>query len=96
MTKKGRKQPQVVVIGAGISGLTVAAYLARAGHAVTVFEQFQDTGGVLATFGIPALGWAETRVSATQLISTRPPLVLYNGTVPHRGTLLSELADWPL
>jgi phytoene dehydrogenase-like protein len=57
VTKKGRKRPQVVVIGAGISGLTAAAYLARAGHAVTVFEQFQDTGGVTATIRQDGFGW---------------------------------------
>ena len=57
MTKKGRKQPQVVVIGAGISGLTVAAYLARAGYAVTVFEQFPDIGGVTATIRQGGFGW---------------------------------------
>ncbi|MCJ7548873.1 MAG: NAD(P)/FAD-dependent oxidoreductase, partial [Anaerolineae bacterium] len=57
MTKKGRRQPRVVVIGAGISGLTVAAYLARAGYAVTVFEQFHDIGGVTATIEQDGYAW---------------------------------------
>jgi prolycopene isomerase len=55
--KKDQKQPQVVVIGAGISGLTVAAYLARSGYAVTVFEQFRDIGGVTATIEQDGYGW---------------------------------------
>ncbi len=45
------------MIGAGISGLTVAAYLARAGYAVTVFEQFPDIGGVTATIRQDGFGW---------------------------------------
>ena len=43
---------KVAVVGSGPSGLTVAADLARMGHAVTVFEAFHDTGGVLI-YGIP-------------------------------------------
>ena len=50
-----RTQPsgrRVAVIGAGPAGLTAAADLAKAGHAVTIFEALHDTGGVL-TYGIP-------------------------------------------
>ncbi len=43
---------KVAVIGAGPAGLTAAADLAKAGHAVTIFESLHDTGGVL-TYGIP-------------------------------------------
>jgi glutamate synthase (NADPH/NADH) small chain len=58
--KKGVTPPQhaeptgktVAVIGAGPAGLTAAADLAKAGHAVTIFESLHDTGGVL-TYGIP-------------------------------------------
>ena len=45
----GRK---VAVIGAGPSGLTVAAELARLGHEVTIFESLHVAGGVLM-YGIP-------------------------------------------
>ncbi len=41
---------QVVVIGAGIGGLTAAALLARQGYQVTVFEQAQELGGCASTF----------------------------------------------
>ena len=33
---------KITVIGSGMSGLTAAAYLAQAGHQVTVYEQFPD------------------------------------------------------
>jgi len=43
---------KVAVIGAGPAGLTVAADLARLGHAVTLFEALHAPGGVLV-YGIP-------------------------------------------
>jgi phytoene dehydrogenase-like protein len=36
---------KAAVIGSGISGLVSAAYLARAGHDVTVYEQWPHAGG---------------------------------------------------
>ncbi len=41
---------RVVIIGAGIGGLTTAAVLARAGLEVTVLEAHVDPGGCAATF----------------------------------------------
>jgi glutamate synthase (NADPH/NADH) small chain len=43
---------KVAVIGSGPAGLTVAADLARSGHAVTIFEAFHKAGGVMV-YGIP-------------------------------------------
>jgi NADPH-dependent glutamate synthase beta subunit-like oxidoreductase/Pyruvate/2-oxoacid:ferredoxin oxidoreductase delta subunit/ferredoxin len=43
---------KVAVVGAGPAGLTAAYYLARKGHAVTVFEQRPEAGGMLR-YGIP-------------------------------------------
>ena len=43
---------KVAVIGSGPAGLTVAADVRRAGHAVTVFEAFHKTGGVMV-YGLP-------------------------------------------
>ncbi|MEE9386011.1 MAG: NAD(P)/FAD-dependent oxidoreductase [Nannocystaceae bacterium] len=45
-----RSEADVVVIGAGIGGLTAAALLARAGLDVCVFEQDSRPGGYLAGF----------------------------------------------
>ncbi len=54
-TKAEKPRPtgkNVAVIGAGPSGLTVAADLAKLGHKVTIFEALHLPGGVLV-YGIP-------------------------------------------
>ncbi len=43
---------KVAVVGAGPAGLTAAYYLAKAGHAVTVFEELPVAGGMMRV-GIP-------------------------------------------
>lgn len=48
---------KAIVIGSGMSGLTAAAYLARAGHQVTVYEQYGEIGGVTATLRQDGFGW---------------------------------------
>jgi all-trans-retinol 13,14-reductase len=48
---------KVVIIGSGMAGLTAGAYLAKAGHQVTIFEQFPTPGGVTATVKQDGFGW---------------------------------------
>jgi phytoene dehydrogenase-like protein len=48
---------KVIIIGSGMAGLTAGAYLAKAGHAITVFEQFPSPGGVTATVTQDGFGW---------------------------------------
>lgn len=57
MRRKNRVRNKVIVIGAGISGLTAASYLSRAGHAVTLYEQHTELGGVTATLHQDGFGW---------------------------------------
>ena len=42
--------PHIIVIGAGIGGLTTAASLAKSGYKVTVFEANTYPGGCAGTF----------------------------------------------
>lgn len=46
------KNKKVAIIGAGPAGLTCAAFLAKAGVAVTIYEKYEKAGGILA-HGIP-------------------------------------------
>ncbi len=54
--QRSRKLPptgkKVAIVGSGPAGLTAGYYLARAGHGVTVFEQFSKAGGMMRV-GIP-------------------------------------------
>lgn len=52
-----RHQKRIIVVGAGIAGLTAAAYLAKAGHAVMLFEQSEEIGGALATIRKDGYQW---------------------------------------
>jgi formate dehydrogenase beta subunit len=49
LSPTGRK---AAIIGSGPAGLTAGYYLAKAGHTVTVFEQFSKAGGMMRV-GIP-------------------------------------------
>ena len=48
---------KIIIIGSGMAGLTAGAYLSKAGHSVTVFEQFPTPGGVTTTVKQDGFGW---------------------------------------
>jgi protoporphyrinogen oxidase len=48
----------IAIIGAGAAGLAAAWDLARAGHAVTVYESESAVGGLAAGFRDPAWAWS--------------------------------------
>ena len=47
-----KAEEDIVIIGAGLAGLTTAIILARAGKSVTVFEQSSKVGGRARTENI--------------------------------------------
>jgi len=69
---------KTVVIGSGMAGLTAGAYLQQAGYQVTIFEQFDQPGGVTATVRQDGFGW------------DLGPLILEGFGPGDRGTLILE------
>ena len=48
---------RAIIIGSGMAGMTAAAFLAKDGFEVTVFEQADRTGGVTATLSQDGFRW---------------------------------------
>ncbi len=72
---KPQQQPRVVVIGAGIGGLTTAALLAHRGYSVLVLDQALVPGGCASTFKRQGFTFD---VGATQVAGLEP------GGIHHR------------
>ncbi|MEX8519567.1 MAG: glutamate synthase subunit beta [Leptothrix sp. (in: b-proteobacteria)] len=79
--KTGKK---VAVVGAGPAGLAAAQQLARAGHAVTVFEKNDRVGGLLR-YGIPDFKMEKSH------IDRRVKQMEAEGVVFRTGVLVGEL-----
>jgi len=79
--KTGKK---VAVVGSGPAGMAAAQQLARAGHAVTVFEK-NDTIGGLLRFGIPDFKFDKSH------IDRRVKQMEAEGVVFKTNTLVGEL-----
>ena len=75
----------VAVVGAGPAGLAAAQQLARAGHAVTVFEKNDRVGGLLR-YGIPDFKLDKA------LIDRRMQQLEAEGVTVRTGVLVG---DWP-
>lgn len=44
------KSHEIIIVGAGMAGLTAAAYLSRAGHDILLIEKNETCGGLLTSF----------------------------------------------
>ena len=76
---------QVAIVGSGPAGLAAAQQLARAGHAVTLFEKNDKVGGLLR-FGIPDFKLDKAH------IDRRVEQLVAEGVTIRTGTLVGELA----
>jgi protoporphyrinogen oxidase len=54
---KHLSSPHIAVIGAGITGLTTAFYLLRAGYRVTILEAREAAGGLASSFDFGPFHW---------------------------------------
>ncbi len=79
---------RVAVVGSGPAGLAAAQQLARAGHAVTVFEKNERPGGLLR-FGIPDFKLDKA------LIDRRVDQLVAEGVVFCTNTLVGAPQDAP-
>ena len=59
--KKEKKNKKVAIIGGGPAGITCAAFLAKEGIDVTIYEKYKYLGGLLV-FGIPEFRLEKNRV----------------------------------
>jgi glutamate synthase (NADPH/NADH) small chain len=79
--KTGKK---VAVVGSGPAGMAAAQQLARAGHAVTLFEKNDRVGGLLR-YGIPDFKMEKTH------IDRRVDQLVKEGVTIRTGVLIGEL-----
>lgn len=84
-TSTGKK---VAVVGSGPAGLAAAQQLARAGHAVTVFEKNDRAGGLLR-YGIPDFKLEKSH------IDRRVEQMVAEGVVFRTGVLVGDAATFP-
>lgn len=84
-----RRQP-VVVVGAGIAGLTAAALLARAGLPVTLLEGHRQSGGCAGTFrrGPYIFDVGATQVAGLEPGGSHARLFAHLGVTPPAATPL--------
>ena len=100
------QQFDVAIIGAGINGLTAAAYLAKGGHKVVVLERGDRVGGAAANreiypgFVYPTAGYASSLIHPSvvrELDLGRHGLSVFpmrgNVTLSHDGGALATYAD---
>ena len=81
---QGKTGKKVAIVGAGPAGLAAAQQLARAGHAVTVFEKNDRVGGLLR-YGIPDFKMEKSH------IDRRVQQMEAEGVVFRTGVMVGEL-----
>ena len=69
----GEKEEDVVIIGAGLSGLSTAIILARAGRSVTILEQSSKVGGEEQEQKIPRMVFILIKVHTLFIFQEQVP-----------------------
>ncbi|MDR1307084.1 MAG: FAD-dependent oxidoreductase [Treponema sp.] len=85
---------RVAVIGSGPAGLTVAADVAREGHAVTILEAFHKPGGVMV-YGIPEFRLPKAIVRAEVDILAKMGVKIETNFLAGRTGTIQELLSKP-
>jgi phytoene desaturase len=85
----GRTAEHVVVVGAGLAGLSAAMHLAGAGRRVTVLEAGSTPGGSAARVSLPAAGGGTYHLDTGPTVLTMPDLL-----ADCFAALGESLADW--
>ncbi len=83
---------QAAVVGAGPAGLTVAEFLARRGHSVTVFDAWPAPGGILR-YGIPTFKLSHERVDDLGVRLDHLGIRFATGTFVGRERTVDDLFD---
>jgi glutamate synthase (NADPH/NADH) small chain len=88
--KTGKK---VAIVGSGPAGLAAAQQLARAGHAVTVFEK-NDTVGGLLRFGIPDFKFDKSHIDRRVKQMEGEGVVFKTNTIVGEMPKGSKVTNW--
>jgi phytoene desaturase len=86
---------KIIVIGAGLSGLTAALTLARAGHQVDIFEQDEKPGGVTQGCDASGFHWDYGQLSVEGFGKNEPAgLILDELGVLNKIALVTENREY--